>query len=366
MILDTLNTFLGFAGIMLVLSLIVTALVQFLQNLFALRARNLRIGLHSLIESLLKSRNESGRRKDETPQESKTREIKSPETLAGEVIESSKFVPKFESPGLIARLISPTISWVEQEELIEHLKESGIELGEVERKKLSILFKRMEAYLNKRFILSIRLITIACAFLVAGYFQVSALELLKRLSTDPQYRASAAKASERLYAEAAPLMGASTNYQNVSEMALAELTAKHPNHAAYLERASGLGESRADVVGELQVVLAPLPAPERGALLAEYEKLLTNLQEKAIEASGQQLGRLTDRLASYDITPWAHGWAYFTRAEALIGVLITAMFLTFGAPFWYERLRELIQLRDALQPKAEKEQVSPSRRDADS
>ncbi len=360
-ILDTLSTFIGFVGIMLLLSLIVTALVQFLQSLVSLRARNLRIGLESLIESVLPQPppdGNAGGGDDQGGQQRRSR--KSPRELADEVIEESQFVPS--ALNRFSRFISPAVTWVEKEELIEHLKKAGVTLGAPEKERLTLLFQRMEAYLNKRFTMFVRIITFVCAVVVAGYFQVDAVGLLKRLATDPQYRAAADAASVQLSQDAPALIAASTNYQNLSEQALAELAVRHPEQVGRLERASGLGEARADIVGELRTALAPLAASERDKIVAEYEQLLAGLNEKAVKASGEQVGVLTERLSAYDIVPWPKGWGYFACWKHVIGVLITAIFLSFGAPFWYERLRELIQLRDALKPKPQTAQVEDGRR----
>lgn len=360
-ILDTLSTFIGFAGIMLLLSLIVTALVQFLQSLLSLRARNLRIGLESLIESVLTEPKPIGQGGGgENPAGQPGRPNKSPKELADEVIEESQFVPGALNP--LSRFFSPAVTWVEKEELIEHLKKAGVKLDAPEKERMTLLFQRMEAYLNKRFIMFVRIITFVCAVVVAGYFQVDAVGLLKRLATDARYRATADAASTQVYKDAPALMAASTNYQNVAEMALAELAERHPEHVGQLERASGIGESRGDIVAELSDALAPLTAYERDRMVAEYEKLLAGLHEKAAKASGEQIGELTDRLSAYDIVPWPKNWEYFTCWKNVIGVLITAIFLSFGAPFWYERLRELIQLRDALKPKPQGAPAEDTRR----
>ena len=36
-------------------------------------------------------------------------------------------------------------------------------------------------------------------------------------------------------------------------------------------------------------------------------------------------------------------------------MLITTIFLTFGAPFWFDRLREISKLRDVLRPEDKKD-----------
>ena len=56
---------------------------------------------------------------------------------------------------------------------------------------------------------------------------------------------------------------------------------------------------------------------------------------------------------------------YATRIEFSGGaVLITALLLTFGAPFWFERLQDVAKLRDALsppKPKTRKQNATQSR-----
>ncbi len=395
MILDTLNTFLGFVGIMLVLSLMVTAIVQFVQSIFQMRARNLRVGLESLIEKLQteqpKGRSDGNARLQPSNENeaADTRHsnppgaegpAKDPKRIADDLVRKCRFVPKSKRAAgsmkaeLASQLKGPPCSWISREELIERLADENLvsrskgnigakgllsDVDQTDEKRISVQFQRMEAYLNKRFLLYIRVITIVCAVLVAGYFQVSTPELLKKLSSDKRFREVAAKTSEQLYSEADALIKASTNYQNVSEMALDKLTAKHPNHAAYLERASGLGDSRTDIVGELQTVLSPLPPSERSKIIDDYEMLLDGLQNEASEASVKQVGYLADKLTAYDITPWAYGFKYYGNPANVVGVLMTAIFLAFGAPFWYERLRDLIQLRDALKPKQQKPTDSP-------
>jgi hypothetical protein len=185
---------------------------------------------------------------------------------------------------------------------------------------------------------------------VACYFQISTPALLQRLSTDPQYRDLAAKAGKELADEAPELLQAGTNYANVSARALEQLTAKYPTRVEDLKRVSWPGEAREDQVAELEAALKSFPVTERRQVIAEYRKLLTNLREEASAASVTQREKLKAKLAKFDITPWPHGGAFFRSPSNIIGILITAAFLTFGAPFWYGRLRELIQLRDALKP----------------
>jgi hypothetical protein len=353
-VLKTIDTLIGFIGVMLVLSLAVTALVQLVQNLMMLRANNLRVGLQALLEKLFLEQTAP------VTEEEKARTGDAAKTKASyyrdKVLKLAPFVPEKES-SILTKFFSPTTTWVKKDELEEHLQTAGLKMTDAQRDRLSLLFERMEDYLRKRFIMNVRMITIACAFVVAGYFQLSTPELLNRLSTDDEYRARAVAATEEVYTEAPALIAQSTNYQNVSEKALDQLASKHPEHVALFERASGKGNSKGEIIAELRSALATLPPESQARLLKEYDTLLTDLQKQAVADAGERFGAMTDRLGKFDIIPWPRGWSFYTKpnSKEIIGVLITVFFLTFGAPFWYERLRELIQLKDALKPKVRDE-----------
>jgi hypothetical protein len=366
MILETLNIFLGFVGIMLLLSLIVTALVQAIQSLVGLRAWNLRIGIQALVEKFQAEQKQPAKmvkNSVSTTDASSVSEAGEAETLAQKIsscatsiVRDGRFVPcHHDKEGVkpASMLAGPAYSWISPDELTERLVTLGLlnVNDEKGKRRVEVLFQRMEAYLNKRFLLYIRYITFACALGVAVYFQVSTPALLNRLATDSAYREAAATASEHLYVEAEALLKASTNYQNVSEMALEKLAAKHPGHIEYLEQVSGVGEQRGDLLAELEAALAPLSVSDRTQLMNDYELLLDGLRKEAATAATEQLESLTGKLAAYDITPWASGRSFYAKPANYIGVLMTAILISFGAPFWYDRLRELIHLRDALKPK---------------
>ena len=65
-----------------------------------------------------------------------------------------------------------------------------------------------------------------------------------------------------------------------------------------------------------------------------------------------------EQLSRIDITPLRYGAAFYTdRAIALpniIGVVMTAILLTLGAPFWYSALDTAVRWRDLFAPSKEK------------
>ena len=68
----------------------------------------------------------------------------------------------------------------------------------------------------------------------------------------------------------------------------------------------------------------------------------------------EELALATGELAGLDVRPWEKGWSFYTGADGarnILGVVITIILVAFGAPLWFQRLKELANLRDALKPK---------------
>ncbi|MCH9034217.1 MAG: hypothetical protein IID42_06910 [Planctomycetes bacterium] len=62
---------------------------------------------------------------------------------------------------------------------------------------------------------------------------------------------------------------------------------------------------------------------------------------------------IVGRLAMFDIRPLGNGFAFYYGPGSLsrwLGMVITATLLTFGAPFWFNTLSDLVSLRDVLAP----------------
>ena len=337
MLLDVLGVLVGFAAVMLLLSLIVTTLVQLVQHLLGMRSRNLGVGIQALLETVLKSA--PGAQTEN----------------ARKVLTEARFVPKKASR--IARMVdgvtSPGCTWVEPEELVARLKGVGLALDESQVEQVNQAFDRMGDYLKARFLQHMRVVTAVLAFLVAFYFQVSAPALLRDLSTDTDLRARYVTAAESLAREGKLAGDGARPYQDVSEEALLILQEKHPQLEAELEQVAGIGENRAAIVAELDLILAEDHPQDRKAIVEEYERLLTELHATHAGESLQEAKRLMESLAQFNITPWAEGWVYYTGPDGFenwIGVILTTILLTLGAPFWFNTLRSLVNLRDQLQP----------------
>ena len=354
MLLDLIATLLAFITVILLLSLVVTALVQFVQAALRLRGRNLYRGLTSLFENL-------------QPEKPTT----SPKKLAAGVCNAQELVPVHRRLTLPKQVpLAPTWlagvarSHISKEEFKELVTKYGKDLSKDAVDRIDTLFPRMEKSLRKSFEYRIRIVSVVCALLVAAVFQVSTPDLLQELSTDPQLRAQYVESAEQLRHSAQTSLDRLAPYDDVSDEALRQLQEKHPELAAKLEEASGQGKSKRDVLAELDLILSDLPE-RRQAILQEYETVLDELYQEQNQAALDELRSATGELAKLNIEPWARGRQFYVTRDGIqwqnvFGVLLTALLLTFGAPFWFDRLRDLAKLRDALSPPKPTRRTKPT------
>ncbi len=306
----------------------------------------------------------------------------SPKQLAEKVVNSEELVPvhrrftlgipiKPKKTPLFPKGVSLVPTWlagvarsrIDKDDLkdLVHKYEQNLTKKDVDDR-IDKLFPRMEDNLRKRFQYEIRVVSVLSAFLVAVVFQVSTPALLQRLSTEPQFRAQYLASVDKLRDSTKASLEQLGKHEDVSDEALRRLQKEHPTLAGQFEEASGKGNSKRDVLAELDLILSDLPE-QREAILEEYELVLDELYMEQNQAAVDALLSATGELATLDIEPWAHGSDFYVTGGRIqwanvFGVLLTALLLTFGAPFWFERLQDVAKLRDALSPPKPKE---PSR-----
>ena len=337
--LDAIGALIGFAGVMLLLSILVTAMVQATQDVLSLREKNLKRGLRLLLAHVAK------------------KEVSDlAEGLETKILEKSNPLQKLNKSYF--SVVGGTNTWIEKDELEKVLKEvtpDDKEFPDV-TSEVAIsapkLFPRLEKRLSVRFAHFARIIAIVWAVLVAVLFQVDALDLLRRLSAEPEYRA---RLAEGVIDDAESLVARSASYGLISEDALEQLAENHPELRERIEEASGIGTDRDDIVGELALVMEG--SPQSDTVIEEYGSLLKDRHAEHLKVALQDASEIVDRLAMFDIRPLGNGLAFYYRHGWLghwLGMAITATLLTFGAPFWFNTLSNLVSLRDVLAPKKDK------------
>lgn len=255
----------------------------------------------------------------------------------------------------LPKFMAPKASWVLKEELEILLREQSIRHTELTTEvieKTMSWFSRMEKGLSQRFNIIMRCITLACALLVAVVFQVSAPDILERLSRDPQYRAKAGLEAAKLVGKYETDYEELTKYEDVSAMALEELQKNNPDLQETIEEASGIGNTKEEVLKELSVVLTDHPQQKK--LVLEYEAILNNLHREGYEKASEMIEESVGTLALFDIAAFSHGAGFYWSIQNLFGILMTTILISLGAPFWFNTLRKLVALRDLLAPEENK------------
>ena len=165
---------------------------------------------------------------------------------------------------------------------------------------------------SQRFTASTRLITFVGAFVVAFMLQVDTPAIVNRLSADEQLRQQLVKDAETLYADRQASQA--SNGTTASQQAGSQPTATEPS------------------------ATKPTATDVETAMAQKHREMLS--------AAG--LVRLPSSRKA-----WIEG---FTLSSVL-GMLLTALLLSLGAPFWYSVLGKLLQLRSVLAVKDDKQRA---------
>ena len=268
---DILGALVGLVTVLLLLSVVVTALVQATQALLRLRGRNLLFGLTGIIAE------QTGLSGPEAKE--KAREIltaNAAPVLRGHI----------DPLGWLGKWVGPQVSWLEVDDLRRVLDDCALNVSKDVQARIVDRYAKLEkGALSKRFLRNVRLWTIIWALPVAFYFQVSTPAVLNELLSQPHLQ-------------------------------------------------------------------PPAPATETGESVTQEE----------LEDALQSLQRL-------NIEPWRDEWDFYvkdgkTQWSHWVGIFITTILLSFGAPFWFNALLYVVNLRDTLKPPS-RDVKKPQTSDAD-
>lgn len=376
MLMDLLGALMGFISVILLLSLIVTGLAQVIQSTLRLRGRNLYAGLQVLLRKI--------RTKDDVYDSSELAyqicNSTSLMPIKGQIFPSS--IPFFSEniPIMPKEIRLPWLTGIartriEKDELIDALaEEAGIDISNTETEEFKKLEEKVEKYyprleksLEKRFKYTMHNVSFFCSFAVAVAFQISSPQLLSDLTTNPEMREKYLQLAEGTLEYAEGAISRLAEYEDLSGMALNQLQEvlkkEEPELSMKLEAVSGIGESKEDTYDEFEIVLQDLDPEERQRVAAHYDEIFDELNAKMNSNAREEIRNAANRLATVNIEPWPHGPEFYYSKSGpgwenihpewsnILGVLMTAILLTFGAPFWFQRLKEVANLRDALSPK---------------
>jgi hypothetical protein len=210
-----------------------------------------------------------------------------------------------------------------------------------------------------RFILHTRWITAGIAFALAFTLHIDSIQIFKQLSSSSELRGRLIQQMDVTLEQASAVIAGMQKPKPLASKAILSMEedmeeAKDKNRLKevpldLVTRQEGEDWLRKNFTG-----------PTLTKMLSAYEK---RFQESTIDRL-KELGVSLDEVKSsadqarLQIIPQKLAWKEYTGKEELLhilGILMSGLFLSLGAPFWFNALRQLANLRPMLAGKVEKE-----------
>ena len=210
---------------------------------------------------------------------------------------------------------------------------------------------------TENFLLKTRWVTAGVALVVALVFHVDSLGIIRQLASQPELRARLVQSAEATLQKAENTFALTANKQAIASAAIADVKAQF---ATNLE-AQLIADIPTNLVtrqeGEAWINTKLSDSTNREPLLAAYGTRFDERTKVWLGALKQSAADLNATLRTSDLTiipspmrPWRDYWA---EPRHSLGTLMTVLFLSLGAPFWYNVLRQLSNLRPAVAQKIE-------------
>lgn len=353
------DTAMGFVALMLLLSMLVTILVQITVAAANLRGRNLLWGLERLTARFVPEYKAQGR------------------ALAQRVLTHDALSHSF---GRYAEAIRPQELMLVLQDLSTSQPPANDKLGLIAKDAATKVLaetaaaqERVEVWFNtimdrttERFVVKTRLLTAVFSFGIALVMNIDTPYIVRELSTKPEVTQAVINAALN---NAVPLYTSLSELEPLPLAAVHALASQYPAQAATLQAATGLATQSAAVAwikanftaADLQGrLLSSFDAQLAQMVPARLQQLTTQYQQVGGWVRGSQLS-LSPSATSYCDKPvegaWLSWWHCSTGTRAwwshLLGMLITGMLLSLGAPFWFNALRNMSNLRPILAGKVD-------------
>lgn len=352
------ETVIAFIVVILLASLLVTALTQVIVAGFNLRGRNLVWGLERLFTSL---------RAPQAVARQLARSVACHELLTNSDRPPwcyAKVVRVEELKAVLCTLarergdaqeLNPAAKWLREEVLNRPLPQarSGGSLRNEVLRALHDYQDRLEGVarwfdvlsdrMSERFAFNSRLCSVACAVAVTLVLQLDALDVLQRMASNEPLRRQAVAVAEKAQAAQLGLEGGNI-FEEAFTAATADCNATFPAHQPFFSR--GQGEAW---------ITTHVPPGMDGQVLAErYRQAVNNAARSSMERNVVKAAELLDQLDALGVNlmawrkkPW--DW------RAIPGMAMSVVLLSLGAPFWYNLLGQLLSLRSKIMGKEEEE-----------
>jgi hypothetical protein len=194
--------------------------------------------------------------------------------------------------------------------------------------KINLWFDQTMDRVSERFTAQTRYVTFATGLVIALALQLDTAALVSRLSADPALR-------ESLVKEAIEIEKSPSNVTKPTQQAAGTSSAQPGSSVSAPQTTAGSGQ--------------PAGAPTQQAMPPSITPVMN------LNASDRQAIRdlmLNNVMGIPEgFEDWTRRWTADNWATKLMGIVLTALLLSLGAPFWYNALQNLIRLRSVIASK---------------
>jgi hypothetical protein len=387
--LEQLDTAIAFAVVMLMLSLMITAIVQMISAVFDLRGRNLASGLENLLRQVEPSLRAS--LPDGSTLARHIAEVAVRHPAIAHTKTRAKAVSQSELLSILRDLCSDAPAAQIDDKAKEKLKEllearvpggpETVATAEVLAQQLGAKFPGQEAQikaavdgaftqvskleyqvgqwfdtvmnrLSDIFTRTTRTITVVSSILLVVALHVDAGEILRQIRQSPEVRAKLAAMSD------GALLQADKTFDN-GERASAAVAKVKEKYTGNAEMVAALDKVPTHLIRCLDarnsLVENTTKIPSAAALLDDFDSACQEQTKLAMGESFNEIHELRADLGKSDLKiiptvfgSFAEWWAAYHVKRHLLGTLVSILFLSLGAPFWFNALRQLSNLKPAI------------------
>ncbi|HLJ87038.1 MAG TPA: hypothetical protein VKZ53_09445 [Candidatus Angelobacter sp.] len=400
--LDQLDTAIGFASVMLLLSMIITVVVQAISALLDLRGNNLVWALSTLFLQITPEAAKSGKGLRLMPlgvnsaaQELAKAVASDSAVTSGGKVGKAKAIRTHELLAILQKLsASPNTLSDAAKSLLSSLTERlpGSTSNTESIQELAASFAqrfpmhsvmlqdalmdiagsttRIAAGINRwfhtvmdrgadRFARNCRIWTIVGAAVLAFGFHVDTLEIYRNISSNTETRSKLVAASSSI------TQMAEKSFGNLGTSVISDLkkNEKGLGDLKPAEKAAFLGAAVPSDLANCSQVRSWLQAQDALKTNQKFAEKLngacTTATESKIRNLAPDLSSLSDQLESSKINLLTQFNLKLDSANKLGGEFLTVLLLSLGAPFWFNALRQLSNLKPSLSNKVDQETTAP-------
>jgi hypothetical protein len=376
--LEHIDALIAFAGIILVASLLVTIITQIVILVLNLRGKNLLWGITRLLQQIEPSLGDEAkevarkilthplicRYKKRLPPVIRMEEFsdlliklaesKEIEEFDEKIQRTLKKLIKFDEKELAKQLERLPVSLVTvskknlkkaQREIFNYLKKARTQIAELES-----WFDNMTDRISERFALRSKIIALIGAILVAGILQLDSIQLMKQVFTDAELRSKLVASTDLLLERGTAIIG----QRSVFDLSMDSLLDTIPGFPEPLKSFS----NRASAEKWLEENLPEGQNLE--TVKAKYREIQEEKTKERLDYLGDQILVLNNDLneMKLKILGEKYSWEFWEwKLQKFLGILISIALLSLGAPFWFNMLKNLANLRTRLIQNEEKERL---------